>query len=237
MTVEGPVPTIGQSGVSTLRLDLGPLARLKAHQEFALEEPWDPMEVGGETVAFAGPVRAQGTVERIHAGARIQGTAGVRIRLRCGRCLDPYAEDLDIPFDLFLSETARADGERGDDWDEAEAMPYREQVDLTPMIEESVILALPVRPLCREDCPGLCPVCGQRRDRGCTCEGARGDEALGRLGVMLLEAERHRRNGSSAGSARKAETHRDREVRGPEKESRVRNGNEQGRHTSVRKGT
>lgn len=221
--------------MSTLRLDLGPLARLKERREFALEESWDPMEVGGETVIFDGPVRAQGAVERMIAGAHITGTAQARLALRCGRCLDPYVEELSVPIDLFLSETARADEDKDQAQTADELRPYREQVDLTPPIEESVVLALPVRPLCAEDCPGLCPVCGTRRDRGCECEGRDEEASVGRLGQLLLDAEReHKANRSESQGAGPSGERADRRAR---KESGPVTGNEQTRHASVRKGS
>ena len=247
--------------MSTLRVDLGPLARLKAHQDFALEERWDPMEVGGETVIFDGVVRVRGAVERIHSGAEITGTAEVRVELRCGRCLDPYTDDLSIPFRLFLLEAGPVDARLGQDWDEDEVSPYREQVDLTPEIEAAVVLALPVRPLCSEDCPGLCPVCGSRRDAGCMCEGREAEPFVGRLGLTLLDAERSRAAGagSAAWTHRTAEDAREREEstsgerpkgrtragpggksgnrEGTKKETGRMKGNEDRRHASVRKGT
>jgi uncharacterized protein len=212
-----------------LRLELGPLARLKAHRAFALEEPWNPMEVGGETITFVGPVRAHGEVERMHAGAHVHGQADLTIRQRCGRCLDPFDEAMTVPFEVFFSETARADEERGDAWEDDEVAPYHEEVDLTPWIEESVVLALPVRPLCAEDCPGLCPVCGTRRDRGCTCEP---DDAapprLGRLGLAIVEAQRHAGGAGDAAGDRIFRSWK--ETGGP-------GGKEHHRHLSVRKGT
>ena len=62
-----------------------------------------------------------------------------------------------------------------------------EDVDLTPLILEQTLLALPTRPLCREDCRGLCPQCGvNRNDHQCACASPASDPRLAVLSSLKL---------------------------------------------------
>jgi uncharacterized protein len=144
-----------------MRLDLGPLERLPAERAFAFEETFEPMTVGGEPVAFDGPVEVSGKAERVRGGVLLSGEVRAPVRLRCGRCLDLFPTLLRPELDLMLAPPGAEGAE--------DSLPYAETLDLTPAVEEAIVLDLPVRPLCRPDCPGLCPRCGARRDAGCSC--------------------------------------------------------------------
>jgi uncharacterized protein len=155
-----------------MRLDLGPLDRLPSERPFAVEGEFEAITVGGEAVEFSAPVTAQGRVERVRGGARLTGEVVAPVRLRCGRCLDRFETTLRGPLEVML------DGP-GNESDE-DSVPYAEHLDLTPAVEEAIVLELPVRALCRPDCQGLCPQCGARREDGCDCE-PDGDPRLGVL--------------------------------------------------------
>jgi uncharacterized protein len=147
-----------------MRLDLGPLDRLPAERAFVVEGQFEPMTVGGEAIEFEGAAVASGRVERLGGGARLVGEVVAPVRLRCGRCLDRFATTLRGALEIVLvGTTAGADDE---------SLPYVEQFDLAPAVEEAIVLELPVRPLCRPDCEGLCPRCGGRREDGCGCADA-----------------------------------------------------------------
>lgn len=157
-----------------MRLDLGPLDRLAPERPFEVEGTFDPMRIGGETVEFDGPVTFAGKVERVRSGARLIGRVQAHVRLRCGRCLDRYAVTLTPEVELLLF------GPGADIREDEESIPYASQVDVAPSVEEAIVLDLPVRPLCRVDCQGLCPRCGARREDACGCE----PEMDPRLGVL-----------------------------------------------------
>src|SRR6266446_5728763 len=88
----------------------------------------------------------------------------------CARCLEEYAFGLDHPFVFVLEPRAAAPSESARLSAEDLALSYYEgdEIDLTPLVHEQIILALPTRPLCGESCRGLCTRCaasdaGQRR--------------------------------------------------------------------------
>ena len=96
----------------------------------------------------------------------------------CARCLDDYPFPLDRQFAFVLTPRVAAVGGGGQlAVDELERSTYTgEEVDVTPLVYEETILALPTRALCGEGCRGLCPRCGANLNQGpCGC--ARGADS------------------------------------------------------------
>jgi uncharacterized protein len=98
----------------------------------------------------------------------------------CGRCLKRYPFPLEKKFDLVLTpEPASAKG-KGLSLDEMGLSYYASnEIDLSPLIREQVLLALPMRPLCEEGCRGLCAGCGvDLNDEQCLCPDPPGDPRM-----------------------------------------------------------
>jgi DUF177 domain-containing protein len=89
----------------------------------------------------------------------------------CSRCLEEYAFPLALDF-AFVLVPRHGGAEEGLEEDDRDLSYYEgEEVDLSPLLREQVLLALPTRPLCRENCAGLCPQCGANRNTTrCKCE-------------------------------------------------------------------
>jgi len=89
----------------------------------------------------------------------------------CARCLESYPFSLDQEFRFVLKPVSDVKGEPALSPDElVESFYEGDEVDLTPLLREAVLLALPTRPLCREECTGLCPKCGANRNvKPCGC--------------------------------------------------------------------
>ena len=93
-------------------------------------------------------------LESVVEGVLVSGHARVRYLGECGRCLDPVGGDLVVDIqELYVYPESDADD------DEAERLAG-DLVDLEPVFRDAVVLALPHQPVCRADCPGLCPTCG-----------------------------------------------------------------------------
>jgi uncharacterized protein len=104
-----------------------------------------------------------------------EGTARGQVQGRCARCAEDYVFFLDAPFAAVLTPRAAAGTEGSQLSAEDLAFGFYEgkEVDLTPLVHEQTILALPTRPLCREDCRGLCPRCGVNlNNAACGCAAA-----------------------------------------------------------------
>jgi uncharacterized protein len=99
----------------------------------------------------------------------------------CARCLEEYAFGLDRPFTYVLTPRAAASAASARLSADDLALSYYEgdEIDLTPLVHEQTILALPTRPLCGEGCRGLCPRCGANLNAGpCSCPAAPADPRL-----------------------------------------------------------
>jgi uncharacterized protein len=93
---------------------------------------------------------------------------------RCGRCLEEYPFSLTREFSVVLTPRPSVGREAELSYDELSASFYSgEMIDVSALVHEQTLLALPAPPLCREDCKGLCPQCGTNRNvEACSCQSA-----------------------------------------------------------------
>jgi uncharacterized protein len=93
-------------------------------------------------------------------GVFVSGTASASLIGQCARCLDPLTDEIDVAFgELFAYPNSVTD--QTTETDEL-ARVVDELVDVEGMVRDAIVLALPLAPVCREDCPGLCPDCGAK---------------------------------------------------------------------------
>ncbi|MBE3587188.1 MAG: DUF177 domain-containing protein [Thermoanaerobacteraceae bacterium] len=133
-----------------------------------LEAPLPSLEAGGERVEFTGPARASLEVSNTGKALRVEGRVKAQLRPQCARCLEPFT----LPVETEISETyyPEGGGEAGPE-EREEWIPFSgDMLDITPEVLKSLMLVLPMRFVCREDCRGLCPRCGQNRNlASCDC--------------------------------------------------------------------
>lgn len=105
------------------------------------------------------------------------GNLATTLAASCARCLGAYRVPLETPFEFVLvPEQAQEPDQELDADDLALSFFSGPEVDLEPLCSEQAILALPTRALCREDCQGLCPVCGgDRNEKACACDDTKPD--------------------------------------------------------------
>lgn len=119
-------------------------------------------------------VEAKAELKQVLEEIRLTGHFSVDLELDCDRCLVPYRWPIQAEFDLlYAPESADTQPEEaGLKDDEAEVAFYKGAgLELEEVLREQVLLALPMRRVCREDCQGLCPTCGENwNDRECDCE-------------------------------------------------------------------
>jgi uncharacterized protein len=95
-------------------------------------------------------------LESVVEGVLVSATAGVRVEGECVRCLDPLSLRQEVTFrELYYYPDHAVD-------DHEAARLQGELIDLEPVLRDTVVLGLPFQPVCRPDCPGLCPRCGAR---------------------------------------------------------------------------
>jgi len=101
-------------------------------------------------------------LESVSEGVLVSARATAALIGECGRCLREISDTLDVTFQqLYAYEHSTT--EETTDEDEVGRM-QGDLIDLEPDLRDAMVLALPNHPLCREDCPGLCPECGAQWD-------------------------------------------------------------------------
>jgi len=106
-------------------------------------------------------VTFRGTVASTIGGVVVAGKVSAPVEIECRRCLDTALAELDIEVKEVCT----------DDPDPDLMYPVEpDWLDLEPLVHDACILELPLAPLCREDCKGLCPECGvNRNSETCSC--------------------------------------------------------------------
>ena len=100
-------------------------------------------------------------LESVMDGVLVSGVVSAPVSGECGRCLGPVSHPLAVRIqELYVYPEASTSH---DEDDEVLAL-VGDHLDLTPALRDAVVLALPLTPLCREDCQGLCITCGERLD-------------------------------------------------------------------------
>ena len=118
-----------------------------------------------------GPVEVSVSFYRAGTELFFAGMLKTRTGAVCARCAEDFDAAGDRPFRVVLSPKSIGYDDDNLRAEDLEFSLYEgDEVDLSPLIREQVLLALPTRPLCREDCRGLCPHCGLNLNRSsCEC--------------------------------------------------------------------
>jgi uncharacterized protein len=126
---------------------------------------------------------------------RLVGAVTTVLGLTCSRCLEPYQLPVDSRFDVrYLPHTQMAsDAEREVEEDDLSDAFYRDEViDLGQLMDEQFYLALPMKPLCRADCKGLCANCGKNLNvETCDCQVRWEDPRLASLKALMNRDKDH----------------------------------------------
>jgi uncharacterized protein len=137
--------------------------------------PSDEFSLEDEDARLASDVRVSALAARRRGEVTLRGSIDTAVELRCDRCLAPVAQPVKIDFKADLAArdegagTAEAAGLQDADMDFS---PLEgEAINLDGIVREQILLALPARQLCSDECKGLCPACGaNRNERACDCE-------------------------------------------------------------------
>ena len=139
------------------------------------EKVYEAGGVAGEQDDFAvvQPVSLACDIFKDKAHFRLAGNVRSTLELPCSRCLEPFSLAVDASFDLRYQPhtTNTGEGKRAIEEDDLSTAFYEDDtIDLGQLVREQFYLALPMKPLCREACRGLCPTCGTNLNRGtCGC--------------------------------------------------------------------
>lgn len=114
-------------------------------------------------VGFMEPVRIEGILRNENECFILEAKGETKVSLLCDRCLTPVATEIHFNIEERFSHTGRDD-------EETETFSG-DQIDLADYVKRGILEALPMKVVCREDCKGLCPVCGKDLNTGdCGCD-------------------------------------------------------------------
>ncbi|GEL47884.1 hypothetical protein CHO01_30000 [Cellulomonas hominis] len=124
-----------------------------------------PEDLGTEVIGVpAGDdVELDLRLEAVMEGVLVSGSVRARVVGECVRCLDEVVDDVDVSVQELYVYPGRAEvaEENGDDEEDVHELDG-DLVDVEPALRDALVTALPFQPLCRDDCPGLCSLCGAR---------------------------------------------------------------------------
>ena len=135
------------------------------------------IDFAGEGIRQIGPLTWKATAERAGEEIRIAGNLSSTMELGCSRCLEPAQCEIQKEFDLFFRERDEELFDEDQDVELTEEDTRTSfftgtQLAIGDVLREQIVLALPMKALCRVDCKGLCPVCGTNRNQNtCSCSG------------------------------------------------------------------
>jgi len=124
----------------------------------------------GPDVELAGPIDLDLQLLRTNRGILARGNVSALLRRTCSRCTEPFVDEgavaiaeeyvpsVDLETGARLS-VAEHDGG-------ALSINAQHEIELDPVLHDELALTEPMHPLCRPDCPGLCPECGERLEAG-----------------------------------------------------------------------
>ena len=151
-----------------------------------------PFRGDRETFQVVDPVSLAFDIHKDQQQFRLVGAVTTKLELPCSRCLEPFTLAVDAQFDLrYQPHTAnKGEGEREIEEDDLTTAFYEnDEIDLTQLMREQFYLWLPMKPLCRSDCRGLCAACGTNLNRN-TCDCRPGWDAP-RLAALKAFQEQH----------------------------------------------
>ncbi|MGE0362044.1 MAG: DUF177 domain-containing protein [Vicinamibacterales bacterium] len=142
---------------------------------------------GDDGFRVVSPARLSAVLHKDKDRYRLVGSLSTRLEVPCSRCLEPFAVPVDGAFDYrYLPQALAGDRDEDADRDPSTTFYRDEQIDLGELVREQCYLALPMKPLCRPDCQGLCPNCGTNLNyERCSCETRWVDPRLAALQALV----------------------------------------------------
>jgi uncharacterized protein len=173
-------------------IDLRTILDSPQNYKFTLEAGWwGNEETDVQILGLEGPLKVQITISRVGSKYVVNGHLSGWARLRCARCLEPYVYNLKTDFSLYLisppsdtpGEIELGEGDMSVDFTTGD-----DEINLYDIVREQVYLSLPIKFLCREDCSGLCPICGADLNKVvCDCQQKTGHPGFSKLKNLILK--------------------------------------------------
>lgn len=152
-----------------MKIELFPGRKEVTEQDWSFE--FEKMELGNFLTGFYQSGRVHLATQTTGRDYHMSGELFAPTVLECSRCLEPFRLPLQLPLGWFVRRVEALSPEEDLPDGEFEILPETQELDFTQRIRETIIFNLPAKPLCRSDCRGLCPKCGQNLNiRACACQ-------------------------------------------------------------------
>ena len=142
--------------------------------EFAHVYNPDDLNPVDERIKLNAPATVNGKIRLAGNEVFVNGHVDTRAQVECDRCLKPIELPVNADFELEYITGSEYESSAVAELTEAEmsvAVFDGDALDVDEIVKEQILLAVPTRMLCREDCKGICPQCGVDRNKGeCNCE-------------------------------------------------------------------
>jgi uncharacterized protein len=158
-----------------LYINLSDLKEIGSRKQLSLELEFHNLEFVNREIEIEKPIELELEIFNTSDSFVVEGNLKAELILSCSRCLQKYSSpiELDISEDVLKSE-----------------MEDEEELYLNEIVVDNIILALPMKPLCSDNCKGICPECGQDLNEGdCDCEVEAVDPRLAKLKDFYNEDE------------------------------------------------
>lgn len=168
-----------------MTLDMRPMLRGEVSR-IAIDGALVPEEISG--VSFDGPAHIRGEINDEAGYMRLTLEVALAYRGLCARCLDPVCGEFRMQFERTVANEGTLTDEQLEDNVDEYVVIVDGELDLDEELHDALLLSFPMRLLCSEDCPGLCPKCGKpRREGPCNCPTREIDPRLAVLQTLLDE--------------------------------------------------
>lgn len=153
--------------INKLDLNLSDLKEIGSNKHLSLEVDFHDLEFVNREIEIKKPILLELDIFNTSDSFVVEGSLKAEIILSCSRCLEKYNSKLELN---ISEDVMKAD------------MEDEEELYLDEIIIDNIILSLPMKPLCAEDCKGICPQCGQNLNQGeCDCKVEMVDPRLEKL--------------------------------------------------------
>lgn len=152
-----------------------------AEEKFDITDAHNQFDIDfcGEKLKTVSPIHVKGKAVNYEGTIKVDMNVQAKVERQCGRCLEPFTEDIQL-------ETEYAFAKQLQPSDEDVYLYKGDTIDITDLVLGEIAAELTMKPLCNEECKGLCPICGNNKNlASCQCKNDQIDSRLQILSKLL----------------------------------------------------
>ncbi len=168
--------------VSGLRVNISKLSEGTHHHSLSTE----PADIGLDK-RFTRPVQVNAVLEKSNRQLLVKADSQTRGSFVCDRCLEEFERNVESHYSILYVQGQAVPSDAEETEEEVQYLPVdANMIDLGEDVRQYLLLSLPLKTLCREDCAGLCPICGTNKNKvKCSCTVAQTDPRWADLKRLL----------------------------------------------------